>query len=157
MITNWYDIPAANQMVLLTALQFLGIKEIKGARHNQTILKFWELIEIEWGVNDEFAWCAAAHNAILKLSNCHYFKTGLARKGLDLPNIIGFENAIVGDTVILSRTDNPKYGHEGIFIRYEGNKVVLMGGNQSDTYRASYYPKSRIVGIRRPKFLNTEI
>ena len=140
-------IPSANKEVLATAMHFIGIKEVAGVVHNPTILEFWKLLNIGWGVKDEFAWCAAAHNAILKLAGCHYFETGLARKGLDLPNPIALEDALPGDTIIFSRGNSTTYGHIGIFIRRTENYIYCMGGNQSDEYRISKYHKSNLLVI----------
>lgn len=157
-LNEFNNIPDPNKAVILTASQFLGVKEIYGAESNPTILKFWELLNITWAKDDNVAWCAAAHNAILKLAGCNYYESGLARKTLDLKDTgITIESAILGDSVVFSRGSNPTHGHVGIFIRAEGTEsnryIVCLGGNQSDEFRASRYPASRLLGFRRPTFI----
>lgn len=158
MVNSLDNIPEANKAVLLNAVQFLGVKEIDGTESNETILDFWKTLQIDWAVNDSFAWCAAAHNAILKISKCNYFETGLARKTLELKSKIEPDNAIIGDSVVFNRGTNSTFGHVGIFLRFEiiGSEkyIVCLGGNQSDEFKASKYHISRLVGFRRPTFIN---
>jgi hypothetical protein len=40
-------------------------------------------------------------------------------------------------------------GHVGFFAGREGNRVLVLGGNQSDSVNVSRYPSRRLLGIRR--------
>ncbi|MDQ1255853.1 MAG: hypothetical protein QG656_447, partial [Candidatus Hydrogenedentes bacterium] len=40
-------------------------------------------------------------------------------------------------------------GHVGFFSGREGNEVLMLGGNQSDSVNVTRYESSRILGIRR--------
>jgi hypothetical protein len=71
---------------------------------------------------------------------------------------IALEDAIVGwDIVILSRgpgeqpgpevIDAP--GHVGLYAGHYTTRVLLLGGNQSDTVQVSQYAKDRVLGVRR--------
>jgi hypothetical protein len=40
-------------------------------------------------------------------------------------------------------------GHVSFFAGRECNKIIVLGGNQSDAVNVSRYPSSRLLGIRR--------
>jgi len=40
-------------------------------------------------------------------------------------------------------------GHVGLFAGFDATRVLLLGGNQSDTVQVSQYARDRILGIRR--------
>jgi len=39
-------------------------------------------------------------------------------------------------------------GHVGLFVRIEGDSVLVLGGNQSNQVKISPYPYSRLLGYR---------
>jgi len=55
----------------------------------------------------------------------------------------------VGDTCILSRTNNPAQGHVGILIEKNFGFVKLLGGNQKDMWCIESYSRCRVLGYRR--------
>ncbi|MCL2915995.1 hypothetical protein L2725_19835 [Shewanella corallii] len=40
-------------------------------------------------------------------------------------------------------------GHVGFFAGFDGNDVLVLGGNQSDEVNVGRYPASKLLGIRR--------
>lgn len=66
----------------------------------------------------------------------------------DLPKLPG-SNVPVGAVVVLSPGgDTGTSGHVGFFVRWDGDKVVLLGGNQGNTCKESSYAAGRIVALR---------
>lgn len=101
-----------------------------------------------------YLWCQDFVNYVLRRAG--HQPTGsrhshsLLRYGQPVPRAA----ARPGDLVVLNR--GRRGGHSGIFVRWEGTRVVLVSGNSGGrrgrrvvTERA--YSASRILGIRRPK------
>ena len=85
---------------------------------------------------------------------CGYAMAYFARKaGLELPDGYGKARSWTragrkvskperGDVVVLNR-------HVGLFTRFEGNRICLLGGNQSNRIAESCYPRRSVVAYRR--------
>jgi len=73
----------------------------------------------------------------------------------DLPKIPG-SDVPAGAVVVLSPGgDTGTSGHVGFFVRWDGDKVVLLGGNQGNTCKESSYVAGRIVALRWLKAIST--
>ena len=125
----------------------MGVKEIKGKRHNPVILEYFDHVGHGWVKDDETPWCAAFVGAALEqvgikstgsLAARSYLKWG---KPVDKPSY--------GDIVVLWRgKKNGWQGHVGFFIKEIDGYVYLLGGNQRNAVNVSRYPKSRVLGYR---------
>jgi hypothetical protein len=81
----------------------------------------------------------------------------MARSWLAVGEPVTLEEAEAAfDLVVLSRGEDapgPEVldapGHVGYFLGVHGAKVLVWGGNQSDSFNLAYFPTSRILGIRR--------
>lgn len=138
--------------VLLQALPYYGLKEIKGAEHNAQVVEFFHEIGHEWVQDDETAWCAAFVGAVLKRAGYEHTGKLNARSYLD----IGWEPTVPepGDLVILWRNDpNSWQGHVGFWVNEDEQHVHLLGGNQSNQVNIAAYDRGRILGYRRLKKL----
>ena len=126
--------------VYTEASRFIGLTERKNATSLQNLT----------GVNPRrIPWCAAFVNAILN------------RKGYEGTNSLtaaSFKSYGVkvvtphkGDIVVLR---NRRGNHVGIFVEYKvinGRKMVgVLGGNQNNMVKVTYYSARSIVTIRRP-------
>jgi hypothetical protein len=40
-------------------------------------------------------------------------------------------------------------GHVGFFAGVDGTKILVLGGNQSDSVSIGSYPKNTLLGVRR--------
>lgn len=139
------------------AERYIGMKEIPGQNFNPAILAMLKL-DNKWPEDDSVPWCSAFMNWILwHFKDLSRSKSLRARSWLKV-GISVMNQPILGDIVILKRgggnqpgkdvTNAP--GHVGFFIRYEGDKVVILGGNQNDSVNISSYDKNRILDIREP-------
>ena len=60
------------------------------------------------------------------------------------------DQGIPGDVVVLWRSDpNSWKGHVGLFVRATGNRIWLLGGNQSGRVSIKRYPIKRVLAVRR--------
>lgn len=90
-------------------------------------------------------WCAAFINAILEREGFIGTNDNRARSFRDYG--VKVSNPEVGDIVVFK-------SHVGIFIEYKQINdtlyVGVLGGNQSDSVKVSYFPVKKIITIRRP-------
>lgn len=139
------------------AQRFIGTKEAHGTASNPLILAMLKLDD-EWPQDDEVPWCSAFMNFVAWLLRLPRSKSLRARSWLAVGTPVTEEEAKVGwDVVILKRgpgeqpgpevIDAP--GHVGLFAGFSATRVLLLGGNQSDTVRVGHYARDRILGIRR--------
>jgi uncharacterized protein (TIGR02594 family) len=130
----------------------MGVREIRGSRHNATILKYADEVGLGWINDDETPWCSIFMNWVAKEGG--YERTGKAnaRSWLDIGNEIDYEDAEAGDVVIYWRVrKDSAFGHVGIFLGYshDRTKIFTLGGNQGDEVSIEDYATSRLLGIRR--------
>ena len=56
-----------------------------------------------------------------------------------------------GCIAVLWREDPQSWrGHVGLFVRIDGDDVVLLGGNQLGAVREHRYPRAQVLGWRWP-------
>jgi len=139
------------------AQRFVGIEEVVGPVSNPAILMMLKL-DADWPQDDEVAWCSAFMNYIAWLLRLPRSKSLRARSWLRVGVPIPLEEARAGfDLVVLKRGPDPQPGpdvidapgHVGWYAGVHEDRILLLGGNQSDTVRVSGYAKSRLLGVRR--------
>lgn len=100
------------------------------------------------GVNPRVTpWCAAFINAILKKKG---YKTTGSNTAISFRHYgVKTNTPEVGDIVVLSRKGG---GHVGFFVGFKTIKGVkhvgILGGNQSNRVKVSYYPIKRVLSYR---------
>lgn len=137
---------------------FRGVHEVPGNEDHPLIVAALRMVE-SWPEHDEVPWCSSLpYMVCIGLGLPVPSRNGLmARSWLTVGTPVALEDARVGfDLVILSRGSNapgPEVldapGHVGFFHGIHGGKVLVWGGNQSDSACLDYFPASRILGIRR--------
>lgn len=136
--------------LLTVAINEIGVKEIKGSKHNERILQYAREANFSWIKDDETAWCSVFLNWVAKQAKLETSNSAAARSWLN----VGFEvkNPEPGDVVIFWRENiSSHFGHVGIYLGYskDGSRVYVLGGNQGDSVSISAYSASRILGFRR--------
>jgi uncharacterized protein (TIGR02594 family) len=138
--------------VLDEASKHIGLKEIPGAKHNPTIVQMFADVGHEWVKDDETAWCAAFVGAILKRVGLPHTGKLNARSYLLWGDAVKPALAEPGDVMIFSRGDpNGWQGHVAFFVRPAEGGYMVCGGNQSNAVTVAFYPKNRLLGVRRMK------
>ena len=124
----------------------LGVKELPGWEHNARILEYHSMTGLG-AKDDETSWCAAFVSWCIEKSGLKSMRSARARDYLKWGVACEPEEGCV---VILSRGPNPFYGHVGFFVKFVGDFVLVLGGNQSDSVCFQHYRKDRVLGFRKP-------
>lgn len=143
------------------ALSYVGLKEVKGVRHNPTILgwlrEFGKNIG-RWGKSrDETPWCAVFVSHVLDA--CGFATTGSALAASYLT--YGKPGTFApGDVIVLQRRRKDKDtvngsmagNHVAFLIRTTRSHYLVVGGNQKDKVSKRWYSKKNYLcrAIRKP-------
>jgi uncharacterized protein (TIGR02594 family) len=128
------------------AQRFVGLKETPGAASNAAVLAMLQLDQT-WPKDDAVPWCSAFANLVAWLLRLPRSKSLAARSWLTVGRPVTLDTAEpYNDVVILSRDGG---GHVGFFAGLQGDKVLILGGNQSDAVNVTAFPKARVLGVRR--------
>lgn len=144
------------------AQRFTGIKEVPGAVSNPGILAMLQL-DGAWPKDDSVPWCSAFTNYIAWLLRLPRSKSLAARSWLAVGRPISIKDALAeNDVVILKRGGGPGAdvlqapGHVGFFagVHNPGNvtggaRVLILGGNQSDSVSVAPFKYADVLGVRR--------
>jgi uncharacterized protein (TIGR02594 family) len=139
-----------NAQIIAAAGAYLGLEEWPGARNNPAILQMFSDVGHDNVTTDSTPWCAAFVGSVLGSLGLPHTRSLTARSYLDYGMPIDPLQAREGDIVVLWRNSPSSWqGHVGFFVRFEGQDVILRGGNQGNKVSDRPYPVSRILGIRR--------
>jgi len=129
------------------ALKEYATKEVAGQGNNPRILEYFIKSKNEWADKDSISWCAGFMGYCLETAGLRSTQSLTARsyetwgKATNTPN--------VGDIAVFWRGSRTGWqGHVAFFIREQGDKVWVLGGNQTDAVNISSYPKSRLLSYR---------
>ncbi len=129
------------------ALQQIGIKEDNGTADNLEVLKYFEGTALA-NPHDQISWCSAFVNWVCKQANLPHTNSLVAKSWLKIGKPVVLPK--LGDIVILWREDKQSWkGHVGFFIAERGDKVYILGGNQSDMVCIAPYKIEQVLGYRR--------
>lgn len=136
---RWYEL----------ARQDIGVREGPGKANNPVVVAYYSDAGFPNVKRDSVAWCAAYVGAWLVRAGKEPSRSLLARsydddlyEELDTPR--------EGCIVVLTRGREPWMGHVGFFVRWEGNYIVVLGGNQKNAVNESRYHKDRLISFRWP-------
>lgn len=138
--------------MIVEALKFYGIKEIKGKKSNPVIMGWAKEFGLHAHIfdNDDTAWCALAHAKVAKDAGkpvpFKNYELVRAKSWLNWGEEVPIGEQLFGDTLIFQRPDGH---HVGLDIGEDEDCMHTLGGNQSDAYCIVRIPKSRLIGVRR--------
>lgn len=134
---------------LKLARKEIGVKEVVGPQHNPTVLGYFRDAGFPEIDNDETAWCAGFANAMLERSGYAGSKSLAARSFLTWGKEI--TKPYPGCIAVFSRGDPRSWeGHIGFFVSQEGDRINVLGGNQSNQVSIAPQSKGRLLGYREP-------
>ena len=141
--------PADEPVWLKIAQREIGTTEISGPAHNSRVIEYLmscETLDANAQRQDETFWCSAFVNWVVE-------KSGM--RGTDSAWALTWENwgreidePRLGAIAVFSRDDG---GHVGFLLKDLGDKVRILGGNQSNTVKAAEFPKNGRHGGQRYK------
>ena len=135
---------------IVRARSYIGLREIKGPKHEGRILKFWEAIKAPFR-DDETSWCGAFVGGVLVESGLPIVSGGAAaRSWLKLP--VKLDRPAVGCVVIFWRGSPSGWsGHVGFVVgRDKPGNLMVLGGNQADAVNVKPFAVNRVLGYRWP-------
>jgi len=96
--------------------------------------------------SDETPWCSAFANWVMVEAGEKGTDSALARSWLKWGEAI--EEPRYGCLVVFKRGKSTWQGHVGFYVRTEGDKIVVLGGNQSNTVSIAPRTKADLLGYR---------
>lgn len=138
--------------LVAAGLQYLGVKEIPGARSNPVIIDMAKGLGIEKiYTNDDTAWCGLFMSHLFRITG----KPLLGIKGdkynyLRAAKYAEWGNKVdepeMGDVLVFSRTGG---GHVGLYVGESKYTYFVLGGNQSNSVSITEIKKDRLTAARR--------
>ena len=130
------------------AYEECGIKVLAAGQSNPRITQYHQGTNIA-GYNDKAAWCSSFINWVFNQVGISGTRSALARSWLDWG--VELESPIRGCVVVLEREDPDCWkGHVGFYLRTQGQRVYLLGGNQLGEVREHHYDLSTVLAYRWP-------
>lgn len=125
-----------------------GVRCAPPGRNNPRITAYHAGTNIA-GYDDKAAWCSSFVGWCLAQVGVAGTGSALARSWLDWGEPLAEPQP--GCITVLSRdAARPWTGHVGFFLRREGDRLVLFGGNQLDCVCENDYPADSLLGHRWP-------
>lgn len=149
--------PADEPVWLKIARREEGVAEIKGDQHNHRVLEYLATCtktDPDLRTRDETAWCSAFACWVMEEAGFESPRTAWARTWFDAKwgQEEPLDNPRLGAIAVFRRGTG---GHVGFFLEDLGNKVAILGGNQTNKVKVSHYPKSSehydLLGYRWPE------
>lgn len=100
------------------------------------------------------AWCAAFVNWCLSQAGVPHLGYATARSWLEFGTPVA--HPVYGCLTIIkpSSSTGSTTGHVAFFVAHQGNKVVLLGGNQGDAVSEVPFKENSVLGYRWPTKIN---
>lgn len=145
---QWIDNEPGPKM-LLEAIKLYGTKEVLIGRQNNPVILGWaKEIGIEDYTLDSIPWCGLFMGVI-----AHRAGKEVVEEPLWAANWLKFgipvDEAMLGDVLVFKR---PGGNHVALYIGESKDFYFVFGGNQGDAVSIVMMEKSRLRGIRRPKY-----
>ncbi len=142
-------LPASSEPPWLSVARAeLGVRSFPIGNSNPRITEYHGCTSLA-GYDDKADWCSSFVG--WTLAHCGLRGTGsaLARSWLTWGEPL--QEPVAGCLAVLWREDPRSWkGHVGFFLRYEGDQIVLLGGNQLESVREHRYPRDTVLGYRWP-------
>lgn len=125
-----------------------GIDEITGAdRHNPRIVEYHQTTTLH-SMDDETPWCSSFVNWCMMKAGQKRTKSAAARSWLKWGKPL--EAPQLGCVVVFSRPPKPTSGHVAFFAKKDRDRILVLGGNQSNQVNISSYPAAKLLDYRWP-------
>ena len=125
----------------------LGLKEIKGVKHNPEIIEMFAAVGHSWITDDETPWCAAFVGWCLKSVGIPHLNEVAARKYEKYGNET--KTPEVGDIVVIWRGSPASWmGHVGFLHSMDEKYIHILGGNQGNEVSVRRYERKRLLSFR---------
>lgn len=138
---------------LSLARRFEGIVlERPGEKHHPLIQWWHSLAAVGDGdAADEVSWCSSFVNGIAWELSLPRSKSAAARSWLKVGRPVSLDEAEPGfDVVVFWRVARVGWqGHVGFYAGRDGDRILCLGGNQSNSVTTAAFGSDRLLGVRR--------
>lgn len=135
---------------LKIAFAELGIKEIKGSKHNDRIIAYAKEAGMSWVDDDETPWCSIFVNWVCKKAGLPLSNKANARSWVQVGETT--TTPFPGDVVVFWRGSVTSWqGHVGFFLGFSEDlsKVFCLGGNQGNSVSVEAYGSEKVLRFQR--------
>jgi uncharacterized protein (TIGR02594 family) len=132
---------------MVVAIGETGVAEIAGAEHNPRIVEYHATTTLR-ATTDEVPWCSSFANWCMAQVGVPGTRSAAARSWLAWGRRL--EEPTPGCVAVFRRGPRPTSGHVAFFVRREGARILVLGGNQSNRVRESWYPAADLLDYRAP-------
>ena len=145
------DFPAELPPWMKVAYGEVGQREIPGATHNPRILEYFQSTQVaQPPQDDETDWSSAFIHWVLKQSGITGTRSLADRSWMSW----GTASSLKPGCVAVFWRDSPEgsASHAGflVSVQGDGNRLAILGGNQSNQVSIVLFTKSRLLGCRWP-------
>lgn len=122
----------------------IGEKEVPGPQSNPRIMEYRDIAGIKIGGEDGVVpWCKVFVNAALKEAGLPVRPSAMARDIESDPNFVELDGPAYGCIVVFWRGSRKGgSGHIGFYLGETASRVLVLGGNQGDMVKQSFFPKN---------------
>lgn len=120
------------------AINEVGIKEHPGENHNPRIVEYHQACDLR-AKSDEISWCSAFVNWCFQQAGLEGTKSAAAISWSKWGNNV--REPRIGDIVVFRRVDSSWRGHVGFYVGQDGERILVLGGNQGNEVSFQWYPK----------------
>jgi len=125
-----------------------GVAEIAGRKDNKRILDYHATTTLQ-ATDDEVPWCSSFVNWCLKEASIPGTNSAAARSWLKWGTKL--TSPEIGCVVVFWRNKPSSWqGHVGFYAGEDDGDLLILGGNQSDRVKISAFPKTQVLGYRKP-------
>jgi uncharacterized protein (TIGR02594 family) len=133
---------------LRIAETYTGMAEIRGPKHNSTILGWLDKLGAWWR-NDETPWCGVFVAHCLQDVALPYPPMYMRAKAwVDYGSLLRRDRLAPGAILVFDRAGG---GHVGFYVGEDAGHYFVLGGNQGNAVNVMKLGKSRLLASRWPK------
>jgi uncharacterized protein (TIGR02594 family) len=141
------DSPAAWFAIAMREME-TGVDEVAGPEHNPRIVEYHQSTSLK-ATDDETPWCSSFVNWCMEQAGEDKTNSAMALSWLKWGEELAEPRK--GCVAVFSRGNIPTAGHVGFYVDEINERILLLGGNQSNQININSYPKSSLLGYRWPK------
>lgn len=134
------------------AREYIGTKEIVGAKHNPVVLALWEKAfaatgQKNWIKDDETPWCGGFVGGVFAECGLEKHIPKLFPRAREWANVgTKLSEPAYGCVVVFSREGG---GHVGFCVGVDkNNNLLILGGNQGNTVCIKPFTRRRVIAYR---------
>lgn len=142
------DVPGSQFPWFAIAYAEVGTREVVGSGDHPRIVEYLQstTLKAPHSANDETPWCSAFANWCVEQAGYAGTDSAWARSWLNWGRRT--DAPVAGCITVFER--DVSSGHVAFFVSRTGERIEVLGGNQSDAVSIAGYPVQRLLGYRVP-------